>query len=256
MRATEAIQFAFQRWKQNFNPYLMISLEAFIITMVAQVVLIPLIVVMYFGFAFVSVLVESLGLFPIILIFLMFYLLMFAISAIIGSIINPGLVHTLDGNMRGRKYEFGDLFRYGKGVMWQYLGLLILNMIVHLIIMVLIMVLVWGPFFLILYLAPAVACFLILILFPITIIFLMALLPVQYLVFIIKYMEGVGNWECITRAYSFVFRHFGFSLALAFLVSLVVVLISMIPFLSIIISLFMPAFMYTLFLEVYYEMGA
>jgi hypothetical protein len=256
MRATETIQFAFQRWKQNFNPYLMISLEAFIITMVAQVVIVPLMVVMYFAFAFVSVLVESLGLFPIILVFILFYVLMFAISAIIGSITNPGLVHTLDGNLRGRKYEFGDLFRYGKTVMWQYLGLLILNMIVHMFITVLIMGLVWGPFFLILYLAPAVACLLTLILFPITIVLLMALLPVQYLVFITKYMEGAGNWECITRSYSFVFRHFGFSLSLAFLVSLVVVLISMVPFLSIIISLFMPAFLYTMFLEVYYEMGA
>jgi hypothetical protein len=199
---------------------------------------------------------DTCGNWIIITLFVIMYVTLFIIGALLAAFLNPGVVNSVDRHFKGEKIEFGDVFRYGRSVFKDYIGLVLLNMLVTTLIMGIALGLIGILFLLLIIRAPLIMCFGLVIFLPLMILISMIIFPVQYLVFIIRYKEGASSLDCIMRSYAFVFRNFGFCMVLVSIVFVFTVAVSTVPFLSIALSLFMLTFMHTLFLHIYYEMGA
>jgi hypothetical protein len=254
MRSTDILKMTFDRWKDDFMPFLLISVESFLIMLVAQLIFLPLGIAAYFSFFFIAIFIDSIGVVLVIFFIIMIYLVMFALGIIIAAFINPAVVNAVEKQFGGEEVSFGDVFNYGKAVWKDYIGLVALNMLVSLVFFGLVYGVIGGIIALLILFSPVAICFALVLVYPAAILISLILLPVQYLIFIIKYKEDASSWDCIRRAYTFVFRNFGFSFSLGLIVILVMMAVSIIPFVSIVISLFMMTFLHTAFLYVYYEM--
>lgn len=254
MRSVDVLLAAFDRWKADFNPFLIISLETFLISMVAQIIIIPFAIIIFFIVMFSTLFIDSFGIIILIVLIGIMYVVLIILGTLLAAFLNPGVVNAVEKQFRGEKISFGDVFKYGRSVFRSYIGLVLLNMLISFTINAVVLGTIGGLILLVMMVAPVVIFFGVAVLYLSLLIISIVMLPTPYLIFIIRYKEGASSWECIRRSYMFVFRNFTFCLALGSLVLIFILALSMVPLLSIVISLFMMTFMETVFLQVYYEM--
>jgi hypothetical protein len=251
----------FSLWKKDLGKWGTPSLEAYLIMLVGQLILIPILVilgiVMIVGVIWTSDSAGDSGLLSVFgpLGFMMLIMpVVMLISSFLMAIINPGLVNATYKNFEGIDYRFGDVFRYGKSRYWEFFGLYLINTLLFTFLQMIFIGLIIGTTMLLPSGLEEGICFILIFEMFLYLVFAYTFLGIQYLPFIIRYREGSPMMECIWKSYAMIFRNFGSFLGMGLLLLFIIMLIAIIPFLSIIISLFMPGFMFTLFTVIYEEL--
>lgn len=254
--AWSLIDKAFSLWKNDLGKFAFPAVEAYLIRSIAMVLTLPLSIIMmviFFISNFSDEGITGQHLMVLGMIFVFFYPIVTIVQIITLSLINSGLAHVSFGLLQGGKYRFGDIFRFGKGRRMEFFWLVFFDsLFIGAIISIIVLIFITISVVLIILTAGLGVCLLMLFM-PLLLIPIFALMPLQYLPFIIKYREGLTNYQCLRKSFDMLLSDLGLFITLGFYVSLITIVLAMIPGLSIIIGIFMVPFMFTVFCIYYQE---
>lgn len=266
VKAKEALDWTWREWKKRSNPYMMASVESYLIMLV-------------FSFIYIFLLIGAIVLLIVIggalagaggsasLIFILtgsivVFLVIFLLFTVAQSIIASGMMNAIDRTFNGSVYKFGDVFRYGKSSISKYLMIVILNGIFRMVILFVSFLIPISIMVLTSIALPEMFCFGFLLFFLMIIpvvIFVVAPISVQpYLSFIIRYNDKEGRMtslDCVLKAYSIIGKNYNFCRNMGLWVMLFSFLIGLIPTVgNLIVGIFRFPFVSTAMLYSYYEM--
>jgi len=223
--------------QKRYTDLAMPAAEGYLIMMAMQFILMPVIFLMMFP-AFLIPFSGSAGAtILIVVLMIVIYIVAFMLGSLGTGIMLGGTVRVVDAIRNHEKPKFGDVFKYGWRNKWELFSIHFLN---YLLIMMIFLIF-GGIFFalgILIFTASPVAGLLFIVfgflVVPFSLYFLMSLM---YLPFVIRHKRGVHGTENITMAWREFFSEPITYGMIGFLYMLIVILLSMVPFLNIIVAL-------------------
>jgi hypothetical protein len=251
MGAISAMNDTFRFIQKRFTDLAMPAVEGYLIMMVMQVIMVPLMIIMMFP-ALLIPYTGGGGIFIIILIMIIIYVIAFIVGSMGMGITLGGTVRVVDAIRNYEKPKFGDVFKYGWRNKWELFTIHLLNYLAILLIFSVILGIFFGIGILVFYTNPLAGLFFMIfgfMLIPFSLYFLM---PLMYLPFVVRHKRGVRGTECIGMAWrEFFSEPFTYG-GIGFLYMLLVILLSMIPVLNILVALAMHVSFFSTLL-IYYD---
>ncbi|MEA3558954.1 MAG: hypothetical protein U9R75_06840 [Candidatus Thermoplasmatota archaeon] len=243
MRAIDVLNETLYFSKENFNDAVTVAGEGFIIQLAMRFILIPIILLIMIPFIFILIAFDDpsgttwdlafIGLYAVSM------LLSVSVQSIALSMMIGGQVSTLDRIKKRRKIKFGDVFKYGWRNKFPLLGVFFFNFLLYFGIISLPIIMLVAT----LLILTEIPLFAMVLIFAGFMVFMLCLIPFQIgifpLPFIIRNRLGTGVIDSVLEGWRFYFKHFLDLYLIGLFYMMMMVLISMIPFINIIAQIAM-----------------
>jgi hypothetical protein len=250
MGALTTMNDTFRFFQKRYTDIAMPAVEGYLIMMVTQFAVIPIIFLMVFLSSITMVFDEMVGAIVMVFMFILIYVFMLGIAAFAMGIMYGGMVKTIDDIRNHRKVKFGDTFKYGWKHKWELFRIQILNTILFMLITVFIYGGVIGLGMLILYQNPVAGIIFMFMMMFIVSFGIYTLLPLQYLPFVVRYKKGIYGTANVGEGWKEFFTEFSTYGGIGFMFMLLLIIVMFIPFVGIIAALALhPAFISALLIH-------
>lgn len=227
--------------KENFNDAITVAGEGYVIQLVMQFILIPIIILAFFisPILFIGLSDPELAGLVFIASYAAFMIFAMMIQSLAFSIMLGGQVYTLDRIKKKRKVKFGDVFKYGRKNMFPLIGTFLFN---GLIMGGFISIPIITAYIFIITLAPF-SEFIFLLFMGLMILATFLIIPFQLsmlpLPFIIRNRLGTGPIASVFEAWKFYIKHLPNLYLMGLFFSMAIIIFSFVPFLNIFVRIAM-----------------